>query len=259
LDVTILILWHGKSEMEWLMGPLKANEGSTDSTRERLIEATAQHLATKGPRGVEMRAMCLELGISPSLVNYHFASTGELLWLAALHAYDSHVSAQYTSIKNAKSGAEALENWLRASLAWKQESTGVAAVIDYPMLAFTTETSTDIAEWSKLITDLSRRNVATLGSAVFAVMTGRKVAMLSTQRVALLIKLNREFAFWVTVVGFGGQGAATWIAGRRPSGTIWRIFGFSPTRQIDVTIAELIDRASKGPSRDLAAVEDLAD
>ena len=241
------------------MGSLGANEGNTDSTRERLIEATARHLAAKGPRGVELRAICLELGISASLVNYHFASSGELLWLAAIHAYEAHVSAQYASVKGASSGADALERWIRSTLAWKQESTGVAAVIDYPMLAFTTESSQDIAEWSKLITDLSRRNVATLGSAVFALMTGRKVAMLSTQRVALLIKMNRDFAFWVTTAGFGGQGAATWIAGRRPSGTIWRIFGFSPTQQINVTISELIERAGKGPSRELAAAGDQPD
>jgi hypothetical protein len=34
------------------------------------------------------------------------------------------------------------------------------------------------------------------------------------------------------------------------------MFGFSPTRQIDTTVAELIKRVGKDKSRELAAAED---
>jgi AcrR family transcriptional regulator len=230
-----------------------ASNGGT--TRDRLIEATAGHLARLGPRGVELRSVCIELGISPSLVNYHFDSVGELLWLAAVHGYAAHVEGQRKAVASAPSGSVALERWLRGTLDWKKDASGIAAVIDYPMLAFAADEPIDIEDLSKQISDLSRTNVASLASAVFAAMTGKPVRMLSSQRVALLIKTNKEFAFWVSTCGFGGQGAATWIAGRRPYSPLWKMFGFSPDRQIKTTIGELVRRVGGSPSDDLLTFE----
>jgi AcrR family transcriptional regulator len=213
-----------------------------ESTRDRLIEATRDHLARLGPRSVELRAICVELGISPSLVNYHFQSTGELLWLAAISGYAEHVDRQRDAVSRAPDGRAAVERWLRGTIAFKRDETGIAAVIDYPQLAFVGDDMIDPADYSKQLGELSRANVAILGSAVLAAMTGRPVRMLSSQRVALLIKTNKDFAFWISTVGFGGQGSATWIAGRKPYGAMWRLFGFSPDRQITTTINELVTR-----------------
>ena len=69
----------------------------------------------------------------------------------------------------------------------------------------------------KTLAHLSRANVAALGSAILATIKGGAVRMMSAQRVALLIKTNSEFAYWISMVGFATQGAGMWIAGRRPS------------------------------------------
>lgn len=242
------------------MAPRSQTTGTTKpgdaTTRERLIDAAALRLASRGPRGVELRSLCIELGISPSLVNYHFASPGELLWLAAVKGYELHVEQQHEAVRTAPSGERAVELWIRETIAWKRSATGVAAIIDYPMLAFSDESEADLDQYARMISDVSRRNVATLGSAVYALMKARDVRMLSAQRVAMLIKTNRDFAYWMSVIGFGGQGAATWIAGRRPYSALWKIFGFSPDRQINATISELVARAHRSGGRDLPSITD---
>lgn len=227
-----------------------------EGTRERLIEATSEHLARLGPRSVELRAICVELGISPSLVNYHFESTGELLWLAAVQGYARHVEGQRRAVASAPDGAAAVERWLRGTIEFKRTQTGIAAVIDYPQLALTGDDAIDPDDYAKQISDISRANVTILGSAVLAAMTGRPVKMLSAQRVALLIKTNRDFAFWISTVGFGGQGSATWIAGRKPYGALWKVFGFSPERQITSTIDGLVSRLGRVTLTDLPPDED---
>lgn len=237
----------------------KATQESGQGTRERLIEQTAQHLARLGPRAVELRAVCIELGISPSLVNYHFQSSGELLWLAAVHSYSLHVESQRKAVANAPDGAAALERWMRGTIEWKKAESGVAAVIDYPMLAFSEDEAAELEELSKQISDLSRTNVAILGSAVLATMTGKPVRMLSSQRTALLIKSNQDFAFWISTCGFGGQGAATWIAGRRPYSALWKLFGFNPDRQIKTTISMIVARVGGVSPSTTADLIDLSD
>lgn len=223
--------------------PRPSAEGpAAEGTRERIIAATTRHLGTLGPRGVELRAVCLELGISPSLVNYYFSSPAELLWRAAIHGYAAHVSAQRDLFAAARDGAQAVETWVLQTIAWTRENPGIAAVIDFPMLALSTEGMATSDRYVKDLSALSRENVTTLGSAVWSLMSGRPPVRLSTPRVAAMIRVHREFAFWISTVGFGGMGAAMWIAGRKPYGILWRAFGFSPDRQIRSTLRELIAR-----------------
>lgn len=241
------------------MGSAEQRRGRVQGTRERLIETTSEHLARLGPRSVELRAICVELGISPSLVNYHFESTGELLWLAAVHGYARHVDHQRQAVASAPDGPAAVERWLRGTIDYKRKETGIAAVIDYPQLAFSGDDALDPDDYAKQISELSRANVTVLGSAAFAAMTGRPVRMLSAQRVALLIKTNRDFAFWISTVGFAGQGAATWIAGRKPYSARWKLFGFSPDRQIKSSIDMLVTRLSQVTLVDLPDDEPSTD
>lgn len=220
-----------------------------EGTRERIIATTARHLGELGPRGVELRAICLELGISPSLVNYYFSSPAELLWRAAIHGYGDHVAAQRAAFAAAADGAAAVEAWVMGTIEWTKANPGIAAVIDFPMLALSTEGVASADRYARDLSSLSRENVTTLGSAIWSLMSGRPPARLSTARVAAMIRVHRDFAFWISTVGFGGLGAAMWIAGRKPYGLLWRAFGFSPDRQIRSTLRELIVRiAATGPA-----------
>lgn len=225
----------------------RALERDPESTRERLIDITVEHLARLGPRGVELRGICVELGVSPSLVNYYFESTGQLLWLAAVRGYEAYVIEQEAVVSTASDAETAVTHWIDGVLAWKRRCPGVAAVIDYPMLAFSAEDNADVETYAKQISELSRRNVAALGSAVYAALTGKPVRMLTPTRVAVLIRTNQEFAFWISTVGFGSQGAATWMAGRRPYSPLWKAFGFSPDRQFRATVSELVIRLKQAP------------
>lgn len=223
-------------------------EAASESTRDRIVEATSRHLAELGPRELELRAVCKELDITPSLVNYYFEDPQELLWTAAIAEYRAHVAAQRQAFERAPDGKSAVEGWVLKTIEWRQEKPGVAAIIDYPMLALSGATSEE--ELSKEMSSISRENVTITGSAVYALMTGKTPRMLSTTRVAALIRLNGEFAYWISAVGFGGTGAGTWIAGRKPYSRVWRAFGFSPDRQIRATLREMTARlGSEDPPR----------
>jgi len=220
-------------------------------TKERIVAVAAVHLARLGPRAVELRAICTELDISPSLVNYHFRSTEDLLWQAALHSYGSHVAEQSRLLESAVNGRAAVEGWIRQTIEWTRTNPGIAALIDFPMLALEGEDGADPEELTRDLADLSRRNVATLASAIYAMITDRPVRSLGAARVALLIKTNATFAYWTSIVGFGSLGAAMWVAGRRPHSFLWRAFGFSPDAQIDDVVRDLltrIDQDAKGGS-----------
>lgn len=233
-------------------------EGSTPGgTRERLIVAAGQHLAVRGPRAVELRAICVELGISPSLVNYHFASPEQLLWLAAIRAYSQHVQDQEALVARAPSGEAAVEAWVNGTVSWMRDNPGIASVIDFPQQAL--DGMEDADEFVKELSHLSRSNVAALGSAILATVKCRPVRMLSAQRVALLIKTNSEFAYWISIVGFASQGAGMWIAGRRPYSPLWRAFGFSPDKQLRTTVQELISRMTKTPPGSMPDPDTLMD
>jgi AcrR family transcriptional regulator len=236
----------------------KAHESDlANTTRERLIVAAGQHLATRGPRAVELRAICVELGISPSLVNYHFENPEQLLWLAAIRTYGLHVHDQETQVAKAPTGAVALEAWVAGTINWMRDNPGTASVINFPQQ--TLAGISDVDDYVKELSTLSRANVAALGSAILATIKGRPVRMVSAQRVALLIKTNSEFAYWMSTVGFASQGAGMWIAGRKPYSPLWKAFGFSPEKQIRSTVQELIARMSKTPAQSIPDVDSLAD
>jgi AcrR family transcriptional regulator len=232
-------------------GP-KPKGPSDEGTKQKLIAATARHLAEYGPRGTEVGAVCKELDLSPSLVNYYFDGPDQLIWQAALHDYAEHIEMQRKALERAPDGKLAIETWVLNTIEWKQAKPGIAAVVDYPMLALSREDLDEAEALSKELSSLSRENVTITGSAVYSLMTGKAPKKLSAARVAALIKLNSEFAYWISSVGFGGTGAAMWIAGRKPYSAVWRAFGFSPDKQIRSTLRELTARIAKADGESLA-------
>lgn len=211
------------------------------TTRDRIIETASRHLATGGPRGVELRAVCGELGISPSLVNYYFSSPGEVLWEAAVFGYAQYVERQESDMRRAADGEAALRKWVKNALAWTKENPGIAAVVDFPMVALT-DGEGDPQRFAEALSPHSRKNVALLGSAIYALLTGREMRLLSSARVAAMIKLDSEYAYWTSTIGFTTLGAAMWIAGRKPYGLVWRVFGFDPDSQVNASIDEAVKR-----------------
>ncbi len=234
-------------------GPIPKGKDD-EGTKEKMIAATARHLAEFGPRGTEVGAVCKELDLSPSLVNYYFGGPDPLLWQAAMESYSEHVEAQRQALERAPDGKLAVETWVLNTIEWKQQNPGIAAVVDYPMLALSREELSEADKLSKDLSAVSRENVAIAGSAVYSLMTGKAPKKLSSARVAALIKLNSEFAYWISAVGFGGFGAGAWIAGRKPYSGVWRAFGFSPDKQIRATLREMTARLSRAEGDDL--VED---
>lgn len=211
------------------------------STRDLIVATASTHLAERGPRGVELRAVCEELEISPSLVNYYFTSPGEVLWEAAVFGYARYVERQEDDMRRAADGEAALRKWVKNALAWTKDNPGIAAVIDFPLIALT-DGEGDPQRFAEALSPHSRKNVALLGSAIYALMTGKDVRLLSSARVAAMIRFNGEYAYWMSTVGFSTLGAAMWIAGRKPYGLIWRAFGFDPDSQVNASIDEAVRR-----------------
>jgi len=227
-------------------------------TKDRIVSVTAEHLARLGPRALELRAICTEIDISPSLMNYYFKSTEDLIWQAALHSYGEHVASQAGALLGAADGRQAVEGWIRQTIEWTREHPGIAALIDFPMLAVEGQGGADPEDLTRDLADLSRRNVATLASAVYAQLTGRPVRPLGVTKVGLLIKTNASFAYWTSIVGFASLGASMWVAGRRPHSFLWRAFGFSPDSQIDDVVSEVLARIDADGRQGAGAAELIA-
>ncbi len=240
------------------MARTRRSAGADLGTKERIIATTAQHLARLGPRALELRAVCTEVDVSPSLVNYYFRSTEDLIWQAALHSYGEHVAAQAESLLGAADGRQAVEAWVRRTIEWTREHPGTAALIDFPMLALEGQQGASPQDLTRDLADLSRRNVATLASAIYAQLTGRSVRPLSVTKVGLLIKMNASFAYWTSMIGFASLGAAMWVAGRRPHSFLWRAFGFDPDSQIDDVVDEVLTRLDADCQAGVTAPEIIA-
>ena len=61
------------------MGKPAYNRARPDARRESLIQATARVLARDGAIGASVRTIAIEAGVSPGLVNHHFAGIDALI------------------------------------------------------------------------------------------------------------------------------------------------------------------------------------
>ncbi len=117
------------------MGKPAYNRATPDARRQSLIDATARVLARDGATGASVRTIAIEAGVSPGLVNHHFAGVDALI--AATYAAVAQQVAEALANAVAKAGHDP-----RARLIAYITASFVSPIADRALLA------TWVAFWS---------------------------------------------------------------------------------------------------------------
>ena len=109
-----------------------ASEIGYGDSGDAILDAVGGVLATQGPGAVMVGEICKDLGISPSLVNYHFGSREGLLAMAVVHEFESLVAEMnritYTTTTSAE---DQLRARIEYRLAWTASHPGIDSMINY--------------------------------------------------------------------------------------------------------------------------------
>lgn len=108
-------------------------------SRERILLAAADLIERKGAEAFSVKDLCVELGVTQSLVNYHFSGRGGLISTVISRAIDDLRSRLVGA--NTEEGSAALDRALAESIAWAQEHPGLFAAM---VLRFTDNFATDV-------------------------------------------------------------------------------------------------------------------
>ena len=101
--------------------------------RSRIIERTVEMVGRTGPASFSAKDLCADLGIAPSLINYHFGSRDRLLAEATVRAYVAYADEVWRSVASAERDPEArLRAWISSAVVWQVTYRGLGVILNYP-------------------------------------------------------------------------------------------------------------------------------
>lgn len=191
--------------------------------RAALLEATIDAMRTAGPAKIHPNEICRELGLSKSLVNFHFGGRDGLLAEALTIAYERYVDD--LSVAAEAAGASAVDRllaWTDRQIAWTIENPGIACGLDFPEQGSAIESDLP-AELRERMTAAGEANLRTLLSLVIA-------ARIEVHADEPDFADDPEFAAQTaSLIGWLTMGESIWLAGRHlPSNDSERVRGFVP-------------------------------
>jgi AcrR family transcriptional regulator len=101
--------------------------------RTRIIERTVDMVGRTGPASFSAKDLCADLGIAPSLINYHFGSRDRLLAEATVVAYAAYTDRVWESVEAADRDPESrLRAWITSAVSWQVSYRGLGVILNYP-------------------------------------------------------------------------------------------------------------------------------
>lgn len=181
---------------------------SRDSRKE-LLTATQSALAQHGANGVQLKQLCSDLGLAPSLVNYHFGSADQLMAEAVVEAYEQYVAQNAAAVEAAGSDPETrLRAWILSQFEWTRAHPGIAAILNFGLSsptvgnAITGKLADRLAATSGANLSLAARLVRDLRAGVF-----------SNESIGGVDAADEELAELTTLMMWTTLGVSTWAAG----------------------------------------------
>lgn len=174
--------------------------------RHRLVEATIVAIAEVGPGSVHPNELCRELGLSKSLVNFHFGGRDGLIAEALAVSYERYVDHLWSCAEaSGPTAFDKLLSWIMAQVEWTIENPGIAAGLNFPREAGGLDESIDRAIFQRITTAGNRnfRNLNTLVRAVIAESAPEGAEPPDATNVAL----DAAITGWVTL------GLSVWASG----------------------------------------------
>lgn len=182
--------------------------------REAILTATGETLSKHGPNAVLIGELCDQLGLSPSLVNYHFGNRYRLLAESVVHEMEECV-AEMNRITYAVTDdpVAQLRTRIEFRLDWTSKHPGIEAMTNY---AFILDPDGDIINeaMESRIGQVTASDMAGLHAALYGIYEGvaRRGPVRQTEMLAVpeLIELTGFVALSVL-------GVMTWATGQHPS------------------------------------------
>ena len=213
-------------------------------TYQEIIEVAEKHLGTLGLTDFQVAPICKELGISPSVVNYHFKGRDELIARAAYSSYKKYVTQSWELAKSfAPDSEKALSAWIKNQVDWASANPGVAACINFPTLngplsnLMKNELGASFSETGSI----SLINLATL------VRNIRDGSWSETKTDPKEVFSNHAMMIAIAKFGWMTLGLSTWVAGRHlPSSAIPQTVDLLPVA-MEATIKDIITECKSLP------------
>lgn len=134
--------------------------------RETLVEAVLAELSVKGPANIYPNDISTGLGLSKSLVNFHFGDRDGLVAEAVALGYERYVEILWSAAEAAGSDPIArLLAWIDAQFEWTIENVGLAAALNFPYESAALDGVSNPAVAARL-TDTGRGNLLNLATLV---------------------------------------------------------------------------------------------
>jgi len=183
-------------------------------SRAAILAATGNRVSTLGPSALLIGELCQQLGVSPSLVNYHFGSRDRLLAEAVVHEMEECV-AEMNRLTYRTTGDPTLQLRRRIEfrLAWTASHPGIEAMTNY---AFIMDPAGEIltGEMAERVGQVTASDLAGLHAALYGIFEGtaRQGPVRETELLAVpeLIELTAFVALSVL-------GVMTWSTGQHPA------------------------------------------
>jgi AcrR family transcriptional regulator len=104
--------------------------------RDALVEAVLAELSEKGPANIFPNDISVALGLSKSLVNFHFGGRDGLIAEAMALGYERYVDTVWAAAQAAGDDPVArLMAWIDAQYEWTIANAGLAAALNFPLEA----------------------------------------------------------------------------------------------------------------------------
>lgn len=174
-----------------------------NEAREAIIAAALAHIAVDGSASFQPNEICRELGVSRSLVNFHFGSREGLIAEAMAVGYERYVHE--LRVATDRAGADPVDRllaWVDRQIEWTIDNPGLAAVLNFQREAsgIRSELPEPIAE---------RLEAAGTANFTFLVdLVGAAGATSGHDRGSVEFGLDGAIVGWLTL------GMSVWLAGR---------------------------------------------
>jgi len=182
--------------------------------REAILTATGDQLSKFGPNAVLLGELCQQLGLSPSLVNYHFGNRERLLAEAVIHEMEECVAEMNRlTFTSTEDPIPQLRSRIEFRLKWTEQHPGIEAMTNY---AFILDPAGEIltGDMAARVGQVTASDLAALHAVLYGIFEQkpRRGPVRETELYAVpeLIELTAYVALSVL-------GVMTWATGQHPS------------------------------------------
>lgn len=224
-------------------------------TQLQILQLSEFLLGTLGTTGLELKNIALKLEVSPSLINYHYRSTEELIFDTVIYSYSRHIAhIQELNLYNADAESVA-RSWIKETFEWTLQYPGIGVILEFPRQVLRSgskkvdDPEKMLAHFVKNMSTHSLNNVTFMASAVRALQKKKEFKLLSPAKVAALIASDAKYAMYCSILGFATLGGGLWVAGRKPAdkkSPFWMNLGFNPSKQMQNSIDGFIEVIKRG-------------